>query len=112
MNAPRCINCGSAQHVQCEATKTARWVLSHIEDATGLRRLTLAMQGRRTYDTKAEAESVLRDFGPENPVGLCRVLSPTEMASMRVDLWPCWGGHHDPARFYAIEELQPAEVQP
>lgn len=83
-----------------------RFVITHRSDKVGLRRLTFAQQGRHTYGTQAEANAALDTF--RGPQGLCRVLSPSEMGSLRVLPVDCYGDGAvepgDPIRYYFDED--------
>ena len=77
-----------------------RFVISHINDKDGMRRLTFAKQGRDTYPSREEAAAALVAF--QGPNGLARVLSPTEVTTLRVDEVDCYH-HHDPVSYYIQE---------
>lgn len=70
-----------------------RYAITHI--ALGRRRLTFAQQGRDTFDTREEAEALLKDYCE----GLTLVLSPKELATLRVCAVECYA-NGDPVRYY------------
>jgi hypothetical protein len=76
---------------------TSRYVITHINESDGLRRLTLAQQGRETYVSRDQANHMLRTFLAS---GLPRVLTPGEMSTLEVRAVACYEGHHDPVAYY------------
>lgn len=86
-------------------TSVTRWVITHRQERPhGLRVLTLAAQGCRTFATREEAEASLATL--RGPQGLRRVLTPAEFDSLAVVPCPCWPGHHDPQRTVGFDEPQ------
>lgn len=78
-----------------------RYVITHIPDSgpmSGIRALTFAAQGRNTYATMTEAAIALEEY--RGPDGLPRVLSPTELLTLKVMPCECWAGHFDPVGVY------------
>jgi hypothetical protein len=70
-----------------------RFVITHIDNRTGMRTLAEPMQGRYTYATIEEAQAC-RD-------AMMKANSPDRLASLfglplEVREVPCWPGHHDP----------------
>lgn len=76
---------------------TRRFVVTHFDERSRLRRLTFAKQGRHTYPTSAEAEAALALF--RQPSGLPKVLTPNELASLEVREVACYDGHLDPVAY-------------
>lgn len=76
------------------------YVITHV-NGDGMRRLTFGMQGRWTYDTREVAEKAQEAW--KDPQGLPRILSPRQLATLRVDAVECYD-HGDPVRFYITEE--------
>lgn len=77
-------------------SKVVRYVVTHVSDKDRLRRLTFAMQGRFTYETRADAAIQLEVHRKD----LGRVLSDSELPTLAVRPVACYEGHHDPMRYY------------
>lgn len=68
-------------------TRKTRYAITHVSDKDGLRTLSFPNQARRHYDDQAEALHGLACF--QGPDGLCRVLTPREFLTLRVDAVEC-----------------------
>lgn len=84
-----------------DTTTAKRFAITHVSDRTSLRRLTFAQQGRDTYETRADGERALAAFVV--PGGLDRVLSSTELATLRVSEIECYASG-DPVHYYIETE--------
>lgn len=76
---------------------TIRYGITHVEDNTKLRRVTIGMTGRGLFATKAEAEAYLNTMNTPN--GLHRVLSESEIKTLKIAAIECYE-NGDPTRFY------------
>jgi hypothetical protein len=75
-----------------------RYAITHRSDKLGLRTFSMpANQARYHFDERAAAEAALEAF--KGPNGLCKVLSPTEMKTLRVDPIECYD-HGDAVGIY------------
>ncbi len=74
-----------------------RFVITHVNDKDGLRRLTFAKDGRDTYETREAADAALVAF--RGPRGLPKVLSVAELATLLVLDVECYD-HGDPVAYY------------
>ena len=72
-----------------------RYVITWVPDRGQGRTLLEPRQGRYTYETKEEAEALMSSF-LNNPEGLTRVMSATELRTVEVRPCPCYPGHFDP----------------
>lgn len=83
-----------------------RYAITHVNDLDSLRRITFALQAQNLCDTQEEAQAQLEYFlGPE---GLVRVLSKSEMSTLRVDPVLCYT-HGDPIQYYVNNDKNNGE---
>lgn len=72
----------------------ARYVVTYI-NKNGARTLATACQGRMTYETREEAQSLLDAMTQNNPASqLDTIYGPQR--DLQVRPCPCWPGHFDP----------------
>lgn len=75
-----------------------RYAITHVSDWSGLRLLTRGKHAHEAYDEREEAERTLEKFR----LGLGRVLSPSEVASLEVRQVECYE-NGDPVFYYCRE---------
>ncbi len=89
------VNPGS---LKIEPREVIRFVITNVSSQTGLRTLSLAKQGRHTFESPELAHDALETF--RGPQGLPRVLTADEVRSLAVCRCACYPGHHDPVGSY------------
>lgn len=79
--------------------KRTRYALTYVADSEpSLRTLVFGAQARDCYDSDDEASKAMCQYlGPE---GLPRVLSDTELRSIRVRPVECWASTGEPCGIY------------
>lgn len=78
-----------------------RWVITHRSKLTGMITLAQGAQGRYTYETKQEAEDMIKSIMSNNVEATIKSVYGLPLVAREVD---CWAGHFDPVRIYFEEE--------